>query len=163
MPTELTKIGERGIGLIIGQRFPNSLRLLICRIDVTALAAVLFVLVTALVVHPVADLPMDVVDSARTSHPIAMSGAIREDALFVTVTRDGVVWFEHGRMNSDGLTRALHQGLSQGAEPKVYIRADKRARYGAVKRALDSVRAAGIERIAFLVDGPRRSQEASVP
>jgi len=42
--------------------------------------------------------------------------------------------------------------LTEVQNDKVYIRADKRARYGAVIEVLDRVRSAGIENIAFLVD-----------
>jgi biopolymer transport protein ExbD len=40
-------------------------------------------------------------------------------------------------------------------ERKIYIRADARARWGTVKVVLDGVRAAGILRVAFLVDSRR--------
>ena len=38
----------------------------------------------------------------------------------------------------------------------IYLRADARARYGAVKEALDGIRDAGIDRITFLVEQERR-------
>jgi biopolymer transport protein ExbD len=40
-------------------------------------------------------------------------------------------------------------------ERKVYIKADMRARWGAVKQALDAARAAGILRVAILTDQRR--------
>jgi biopolymer transport protein ExbD len=43
----------------------------------------------------------------------------------------------------------------RSAEKKVYIKADMRAQWGGVKEVLDEVRAAGVLRVAFLVDERR--------
>jgi len=137
--------------------FPSSLQLLICRIDMTALAAVLFVLVTAFAVHPVAELTMDVPDPPKMNHATAMAGTLREDMLLVAVTRDGLIWFDHDRTDPTKLSQSLRERLNRGSERKVYIRADGRARYGVVVKALNGVRAAGVEQVAFLVDGPGSS------
>jgi biopolymer transport protein ExbD len=49
----------------------------------------------------------------------------------------------------------------RGVERKVYIVADSRAKWGAVKVVLDGVRSAGILRVAFLVNQSRST--ASLP
>lgn len=134
-----------------GRQIPDSLRLLICRIDVTALAAILFVLVTAFVVHPVAEHSNHGLPKAAQGG--AMTGMLREDSLVVGVTPDDRVYLGTDRVDPEELSQGIHKGLSQGAEHKVYIRADKRARYGTIKNVLDGVREAGVEQIAFLVDG----------
>lgn len=69
----------------------------------------------------------------------------------VAITRDGQVWFDRDRISLEDLPATIRERVKQGAEPKVYIRADMRAKYGTVVRVLDSVRAAGIERIAFIL------------
>lgn len=144
--------------MIIGRRFPNSLRLLICRIDVTALAAVLFVLVTALAVHPV-ELPNYFgIDLPGTNHPIAIADALRENSLLVAVTRDDRIFLGPEILEPENLSQTIRDRLSYGAERKVYIRADKRAHFGTVKKTLDAVRVAGIEQVVFLVDGSVRRQ-----
>ncbi len=146
--------------MIIGRRFPNSLRLLICRIDVSALAAILFVLVTASAVRPVADLPIEVgVDLPGTSHTTATPVAFADNSLLIAVTRDDRIFVGGDQVRPESLSKAIRDRLSYGAERKVYIRADKRAHYGVVKNALDGVRAAGIEQVAFLVEGPGRSRQ----
>ena len=142
--------------MIIGRRFPNSLRLLICRIDVTALAAVLFVLVTAFAVHPV-ELPNELgVDLPGTNHSIAIADALRENSLLVAVTRDDRIFLGRENLKPESLSNAIRDRLSYGAERKVYIRADKRAHFGTVKKTLDAVRTAGMQQVVFLVDGPLR-------
>jgi biopolymer transport protein TolR len=140
-------------------RHTNSLKSLICKIDVSAFAAVMFALVAMFVIPAttVYDLPSHVsVDFAKASHPVAMQGELREDAVEVAVTRDGQIYFGRDRIPLDALPAAIRERLSRGAERRVYIRADARARYGTVAGVLDEVRSAGIENVAFLVDQRER-------
>ena len=131
---------------------------LICRIDVTAFARVMFALVGMFLLPAmvVVDSPRDAahiaVDFAEASNPKEMPYADREDALVVAITRDGQVWFDRHPITTENLPRAIRERVSRGAERRAYIRADMRARYGLVVRVLGSVRATGIEKVAFLVD-----------
>ena len=81
-----------------------------------------------------------------------MQRADREDSLLVVVTKNGDVFFGTEKLTSDQLPGKIREGLRQGAERKVYIKADGRAKYGKVAEVLDGVRAARITNIAFLVD-----------
>jgi len=95
-------------------------------------------------------------DVPKVLHPIAISGAMREDAIKVTVMRDGRVFFGADRIDPTYLPGKIADHLKdRGAERKVYITADRRARWGAVKMVLDGVRSSGIMRVAFLVDQRR--------
>jgi biopolymer transport protein TolR len=132
----------------------NSLKNLICRIDVSAFAAVMFALV-AMFLAPAAVVDVHThmpVDFAKVGHPVAMRSADRDDAIDVAITRDGQVWLGRDHVLLESLPQTIRERVSQGAERKVYIRADARARYGTVTRVLEGVRSAGIENIAFLVD-----------
>jgi biopolymer transport protein TolR len=96
------------------------------------------------------------VDVPKVPHPISMSSAEREDAMKITVTRDGKVYFGVEQVNLISLPEKIADHLKDGeVERKVYITADGRARYGTVKSVLDGVRSAGIIRVAFLVDQRR--------
>jgi biopolymer transport protein ExbD/biopolymer transport protein TolR len=129
---------------------------LICRIDVTAFAAVMFALVamfllpaTVVVDSPRTGAQMPV-DLPHVSTATEMRGADREDALVVAITRDGQVWFDTDQVSPENLTAAIRERVGHGAERKVYIRADMRARYDMVVRVLSKVRAAGIDKVAFI-------------
>jgi biopolymer transport protein ExbD/biopolymer transport protein TolR len=92
------------------------------------------------------------VDLPKVIHPVSMPSANREDAMIVSVTRDGKVYFDTEQVRPSDLPRKIADRLKdRSVERKVYVQADMRARWGAVKLALDGVRAAGILRIAFLV------------
>jgi biopolymer transport protein TolR len=101
------------------------------------------------------DLPHVSVDLAKVSNPTDMWEADREDALVVAITRDGNVWLATDRIKLENLPTAIQERVSRGAERRVYIKADKRARYGGVKKVLACVRTAGIDKVAFIVDRGR--------
>ena len=130
---------------------------LICRIDVTALAGVMFALVAmfllpARFVHAPNDAAHVGVDLAKTSHSRDLQGALREDALLVAVLRDGRIWFDRNQITPERLPSAIRERVSHGSEQKVYIRADRRTKYGTVLEVLSSIRSAGIDNVAFLVN-----------
>lgn len=127
---------------------------LICRIDMTAFLSIQLVLLFTFIAqvsnHP--DLPRNGTDLPKVTHAVAMQGANREDALVLAVQRDGRVWLGYDSVSADELPARIREAVSHGAEHKVYIRADARAKYGAVAQVLDRVRSSGVENIAFLVD-----------
>lgn len=96
------------------------------------------------------------VDLPKVLHPVSMPNADSEDAMVVSVTRDGKVYFGADWVNCADLSRKITDRLKdRSAERKVYIKADTRARWGHVKQVLGAVHAAGILRVAFLTDQRR--------
>jgi biopolymer transport protein ExbD len=101
-------------------------------------------------------------DLPKVLHPVSMPQALREDVMKVAILRDGRVYFGTDRVDAAALQYKLAERLKdRGAERKVYIVADARAKWGAVNVVLDGVRSAGIVRVAFLVD--QRRATASLP
>jgi biopolymer transport protein TolR len=97
------------------------------------------------------------VDLAPTDHAVALPGALKEDALQVAVTRDGSIYLNESRIRMSNLVPLLREGVREGSERKVYLRADARAKYGEVKAVLDQIRLAGIENVAFMtVEAPHK-------
>lgn len=94
-------------------------------------------------------------DLPKVLHPVSMPGANREDAIKITVTRDGKVYIRNEQVVAsefavaEKLTGCLQD---REVEHKAYIVVDSRAWWGSVKPVLDGVRAAGVLRVAFLVD-----------
>lgn len=97
------------------------------------------------------------VDLPKVSHPISMRGADREDAMKVSITRDGKIYFQTEQVvGTTDLERRIKEFLKDPeVERKVYIVADSGARWGRVKIALQAVHDAGIVRVAFLADQRR--------
>jgi len=128
----------------------NNLR---CFIDVSGLLAVMSALLFITMPITVSDGVRYPVDMPTVKHSRLMPNADRFDAMLVAVRRDGKVYFGNTGITSlDQLPAAIRDGISHGAERKVYIRADSRARYGSVKDVLDGIGEAGVQEIAFLVE-----------
>ncbi len=79
-------------------------------------------------------------------------GAARDDALLVSVMRDGQAFFRASRASPEELEAQIRSGLLHGAEKKVYLRVDKRAMYADVISVLECVRKAGIQDISFITE-----------
>lgn len=95
-------------------------------------------------------------DLPRVSRPVSMPGALCEDAMMVTITRDGRAYLGSDAIYPDTLPEMIIKRVTdRGVERKVYITADARAHWGSVKPVLDGVRSAGILRVAFLVNQRR--------
>jgi biopolymer transport protein TolR len=133
----------------------------ICRVDFSAYVAMLAALLTLFIWSiPIGfsfhcgrriDLPM-------ASHPVLMSGAEREDALLIAISRDGHVSLGNQRVPPEELIADLRDRVHAGAPRKVYIKSDARVHYRSVKGVLDSVHSAGLTDVAFITD-PRRTGE----
>jgi biopolymer transport protein ExbD len=95
-------------------------------------------------------------DLPHASHAVSMPGASREDAMKIYIMRDGSTYFRSDKVAPSQLQSRIADYLQDRAvEHKVYIAADARVRYAAVKQVLDGLRAAGIERVAFLASQRR--------
>ena len=140
------------------QGFRRSVKLF-TSVDTTAFASILVILI--LIILVVASMSSDrhhavSVDLPHISRPASMPGALREDAMQITILRDGQVYFGNDLIWSDNLAQKMSERLKdRSVERKVYIMADMRARWSDVKTVLEDVRSAGIIRVAFLVDQRR--------
>lgn len=115
------------------------------------LGMVLFVILLGLMIRPSHDYRHVPVDLPNVNHPVPLPGADREDAMIVTVTRDGRIYVGTDQVTPAQFAVKIADRMEdRDVERKVYIVADMRARWGAVKPVLDGVRAAGILRVAFL-------------
>jgi biopolymer transport protein TolR len=95
-------------------------------------------------------------DLPKVLHPVSMPQALREDVMKVTILRDGQVYFGTDRVDAAALQHKIAEHLwDRSVERKVYVVADARAKWGAVKVVLDGVRSAGILKVAFMVDQRR--------
>ena len=103
---------------------------LISRIDASAFAAILVVLFALFAVrtapHHLSYIPVDLV---KTKSSISLPHALREDAIIVSVTRNGDIFLGTDRTRAELLTDKIREAISRGAERRIYVNADKRANY----------------------------------
>jgi biopolymer transport protein ExbD len=76
--------------------------------------------------------------------------AIREDAIRISLTRDGSVFFRESKINVERLPALIRIAVGEGAERKAYFAVDARARYGETKAVVEKISEGGIQEISFL-------------
>jgi len=130
-------------------------------VDVMLVLLIIFMVITPMLQHGVS------VDMAKVNNPEQMPDADKEDALLVSVMRDGTVYFGTDKLPADQLTPKVRDRLSNRVDKRVFVKADARARFGAVVEVVDNVRAAGVDQLGLLTEQrkttPTAPTNASAP
>jgi biopolymer transport protein TolR len=115
-------------------------------VDVMLVLLIIFMVVTPMLQKGVS------VDMAKVNNPTPMEDADKEDALLVSITRDGRVYFGSDQIAVDALTTKVKDRLANKLNKIVYVKADMRTRYGSVVEVVDAVRAAGVDDLGLLTE-----------
>jgi biopolymer transport protein TolR len=124
-------------------------------VDVMLVLLIIFMVVTPMLQHGVS------VDLAKVNSPDQMPDADKEDALLVSITRDGTVYFGSDQISVDSLTNKVKDRLANKPGQRVYVKADMRSRFGGVVQVVDAVRAAGVDDLGLLTE--QRKTTPSTP
>ena len=124
-------------------------------VDVMLVLLIIFMVVTPMLQKGIS------VDMAKVNNPEPMQDADKEDALLVSITRDGKVYFGTDQVaDIDGLTTKVKDRLANKQDKRVYVKADMRARFGGVVKVVDAVRAAGVDDLGLLTDQRKTTPNA---
>ncbi|MDQ6664343.1 MAG: biopolymer transporter ExbD [Acidobacteriota bacterium] len=138
----------------------------VSEINVTPMVDVmLVVLIIFMVITPMLNKGITV-DMTKSHNPITMADQEKEDAITVSVTRDGKVYLSPGvaRMEPDQLGPKVKDLLAAKTTSKmVYIRADQRAKYQRVEEVVDNLRSAGVDQLGLLTEQAPEKRGASKP
>ena len=127
-------------------------------VDVMLVLLIIFMVITPMLQKGIS------VDMAKVNNPEQMPDADKEDALLVSITRDGKVYFGSEQIaDVDSLTTKVKDRLANKADKRVYVKADMRARFGGVVRVVDSVRAAGVDDLGLLTDQKKTTTPPPAP
>jgi len=96
-----------------------------------------------------------------TSSAVPVPDADKQDALIITVTDAGRLYFGIDPVTPGSLAEKLKSRLS-GHTQNLYIKADARASYAIVVKVLDAARAAGVEHVTLLTTQPKPAQAGTV-
>ncbi len=128
-------------------------------INVIPMADIMLVLlIIFMVVVPMIQQQGPPVDLAPVTAPKELRGGDREDAVFVTIARDGGVYVGMRKMSQDAVRTWVKDLIANRADRTVYLKSDARARYGAVVSVVDEIRAAGVEQLALITERARPAQ-----
>jgi biopolymer transport protein ExbD len=131
-------------------------------INVTPMVDVmLVVLIIFMVITPMLNKGANI-ELPKARNPIALPDADKEDAVKVSITRDGQVFLSPGleRVNAEDLAPKVRDLLQNktGGERTVYLRADGRAKYEKVEDVVDNLRSGGVDDLGLLTE-----QDMSTP
>ena len=117
-------------------------------VDVMLVLLIIFMVITPMLTKGVS------VDRVRTKNPIAMQAADKEDAILISITRDGKIFLSPGnkQLGADTIPEKVKDLLTNKADKTVYIVADSRARYEKVTDVVDNLRVAGVDQIGLLTE-----------
>jgi biopolymer transport protein ExbD len=140
-------------------RSANRRNELYCRIDPAPIAAIFFAFVSMFIGDIGAPHAhrMVVVDRATASSSRDLPRALREDAILISLTRDGSVYVRNTRLPPTELPNKIRDSVLNGAEKRIYLQVDARAKYGDVKALLPYIQLSGVENVSFLTERPYHS------
>jgi biopolymer transport protein TolR len=125
-------------------------------VDVMLVLLIIFMVITPMLQKGIS------VDMAKVNNPTPMQDADKEDALLVSVMRDGTVYFGADKVTGgvDTLTGKVKDRLANRNNKEVYLKADARAHFGNVVQVVDAVRAAGVDDLGLLTDQRKSTPNA---
>jgi len=95
---------------------------------------------------------MAIADLPLTAYATPQPKAMRENAIKIVISRDGSVYFRNQRTDSEALRELIRKAVEDGAERKVYLTVDGRAKYGDAKVVYDAIAAGGVRDICLMAE-----------
>jgi biopolymer transport protein ExbD/biopolymer transport protein TolR len=126
-------------------------------VDVMLVLLIIFMVVTPMLQKGIS------VDMPKVNNPEQMPDADKEDALLVSIMRNGDVFFGTDKITPDNLTTKVKDRLANRVDKRVYVKADSRAHFGNVVQVVDAVRAAGVDDLGLLTDQRKTTPNAPPP
>ena len=125
--------------------------------DIMLVLLIIFMVVTPMLQKGVS------VDMAKVNNAEDMQNADKDDAIILAVTRDGKMYLGSKAIALDQITTAVKDLLANRIDKTVFVRSDARAKYGEVVKAVDEVRAAGVDNLGLLTEKNQKKGEAPAP
>jgi biopolymer transport protein ExbD len=123
--------------------------------DIMLVLLIIFMVVTPMLQKGVS------VDMAKVNNAEDMQDADKDDAIILAVTRDGKMYLGSKLISLDQITTSVKDLLANRLDKTVFVRSDARAKYGEVVKAVDEVRAAGVDNLGLLTEkNPKKNAPA---
>jgi biopolymer transport protein ExbD len=125
-------------------------------VDVMLVMLIIFMVITPMLQKG------QTVEKVKTKNPIAMADADKDDAVLISVTRNGDTFLGTTKTTPDQLPSKVKDMLTNKLDKTVYINSDARARYERVVEVVDNLRAAGVDSLGLLTEQDQKHKETAV-
>ena len=115
-------------------------------VDVMLVMLIIFMVITPMLTKGVQ------VDLVKTKNPIAMADADKDDAVLVSVNKNGEVFLGSTKMTADALPAKVKDLLTNRISKICFLKCDQRSRYEKVVEVVDNLRAAGVDQVGLLTE-----------
>jgi biopolymer transport protein ExbD len=109
----------------------------------------LVLLIIMMVVTPMLQKGVSV-DMAKVNNPRDMPNADKDDAILLSITRDGTIFLRTKKVAPSEVTTKVSDEVKNRLDKTVFIKSDSRTKYGDVVQVVDDVRAAGVEKLGLI-------------
>jgi biopolymer transport protein ExbD len=126
-------------------------------VDIMLVLLIIFMVITPMLQKGVS------VTKAKSVNAAPKPDADKEDAVLVSITRDGRTFLGSTPTQPADLPNKVKDMLTNKISKEVYINADARARYEVVVDVVDNLRAAGVDELGLLTDQQQKADVAPAP
>jgi biopolymer transport protein ExbD/biopolymer transport protein TolR len=103
------------------------------------------------------------VEFVKASNAIAMKDADKEDAILLSITRNGAVYLSPGnnQISIEEISSKVSDLLTNRIDKTCYIRADARSKYQVVQDSVDALRGAGVDQIGLITESLQKQDQVA--
>ena len=133
-------------------KLPSPIQRKRIRIEIIPLIDIMFFLLASFMM---VSLQLDQARNIKVHLPPATEARhdFKPDMINIAVDKAGAAWLEKKRVSLPELSRALSRRFLLNTNLPVYISGDADTKHGAMIDVLVAVRSAGVQKVAFMVDG----------
>jgi biopolymer transport protein ExbD/biopolymer transport protein TolR len=124
-------------------------------VDIMLVLLIIFMVITPMLQKGVG------VDMAKVTNPREMREADKDDAVVVAVTRDGKIYLGTDQVSVMRLSEQVRDLLAAKVDKTVYVKSDRRAKYGGVVDVVDTVRSVGVDTLGLLTGKTAKKRPTS--
>ena len=103
------------------------------------------------------------VDMATADTAKDMKEADQDDAILLAVTRDGRIYLGTEQVTLDRVVEEVEELWELTSVKVVYIKSDRRAKFGDVAKLVDEIRSIGVDKLGLLTDRTGGKEATEVP
>ena len=125
--------------------------------DIMLVLLIIFMVVTPMLTKGLS------VELAKVNNPSDMPNADKDDAVIVGISASGDVFIGSAKSDVSQIADQVRDRISNKLDKTVFVKSDGRAKYGAVVKVVDEIRAAGVDNVGLITDRAEQTRRTAPP